>query len=104
MNWNKSFINAINSAIVFALIACSSKPIPETQAAILTLKGLNSKLDVGINLVGYADELRDANVVVDQALESDPKSKNNQVMEKVMDLHLAALELMCQPISLFVNI
>jgi hypothetical protein len=83
----------INYVIVFALLSCSSKPTHETQAAILTLKGLNSKLNVGINLVGYADELREAKVVVDQALESDSESQNNQVMEQVMDLHLAALKL-----------
>lgn len=79
--------------IAFVLVACSSAPTPETKAAISALKGLNSKLDVGINLGGYAEALRDAKVAVDRAIESDPKSKNNQVLEKVMNGHLAALEL-----------
>lgn len=94
MNWKKFLKRyGITSAMIFALIACSSKPTPETKEAISILKGLNSKLDVGINIVGYADALRDTKVAVDQAIESEPKAKDNQVIEKVMDLHLAALEL-----------
>jgi hypothetical protein len=91
---SKSFIKHwLCGTIAFVLVACSSAPPPETKAAISSLKGLNSKLDVGINLGGYAEALRDTKVAVDRAIESDPKSKNNQVLEKVMNGHLAALKL-----------
>ena len=83
----------IFSVITFALVACSSAPSPETKTAISALKGLNSKLDVGINMVGYAEALRETKVAVDQAIEAEPKSKNTQVIKKVMDGHLAALQL-----------
>ncbi|ELS00125.1 hypothetical protein [Gloeocapsa sp. PCC 73106] len=100
----------IGAAIGFALVACSSAPSPETEAAISALeelnskspeteaaisalKGLNSKLDIGLNFVEYTDALRDGKVIIDQAIEADPKSKTNQVVQKVMNAHIAALEL-----------
>ena len=79
--------------MLLILAACSSSPSPETQAALSGLKGLNSKLDVGMNIADYAVALRDAKVLVDRASETDPKSQNNEIFQKIMNGHLAALKL-----------
>lgn len=94
MTRSKSFVRYwIYCIITFALIGCSSAPPPETQAAILSLKGLNSKLSVGINIGEYVDALQDVKVTVDRSIEVDPKSKSNLVIKKAMSGHLAALGL-----------
>lgn len=94
MAWSKSFVKHwLYGAIALTLVACSSTPLPETKAAISSLKGLNSKLSVGINIQEYADALQDAKATVDRAIEADPKSKSNPVIKKAMDGHLAALKL-----------
>jgi hypothetical protein len=94
MIWNKNLIRHLTGIVLLlTLVACSPAVPPETKAAISTLKGINSKLDVGLNFAGYADALQNAKVAVDQSIEADPKSKNNQVLKKVMSGHLAALQL-----------